>query len=139
MTRTPLYVAAPYRANDPAIRDLNIRRAAALGQLAIVAGYAPIVPHGLSVLGIFGVDPLPPGGREVALAITRDHCILVAQSLGDLWVLARDDGSFSGGTAGEVDAFRAVDGGGAMVVRDWQGWREHFAHHGLAWLWEGVE
>ena len=132
MTRTPLYVAAPYAAPTIIARHRNTVRAESLGALAIRSGFAPIVVHS-SIWGgiVYGKDGDPT-------AITRDLCILVAQSLGDLWVLANDDGTFSEGVAGEVDAFKAVDGGGAMIVRDWEGWRLHFERHGMAFLWAGL-
>lgn len=137
MTRTPIYIAAPFNAPTPEGWERNTRRAEALGTLAMRAGFAPIVVHSSILRGVYGQDS-DPGQRAIGAAVTRDLCILVAQSLGDLWVLTRDDGSFSTSVAGEVDAFKAVDGGGALLVRDWEGWRQHFERHGLAFLWAGL-
>ena len=104
MSRT-CYIAAPY-AGDV---DENVRRACALGALAMREGRAPIVVHPAIAGGVYGRDEVPmerDGGRLATIAVQR----MVQADGGELWVLLRDDGTMSPGTAAEVADWRALPG-----------------------------
>lgn len=111
--RPPVYIAGPYRSVQPFGVDDNVSRARDLAAFAVRKGFTPFVPHVLGFRGVYGP------GDTTAL----DCCLSMVHAFGDvegaqMWVIARDDGSLSEGTALEVEAWDGAE----PVVRTWSEW-----------------
>jgi hypothetical protein len=106
VTRSPVYIAAPYGDPDPLKVARNVERAVWLGRLAVAEGLVPIVPHVLVPALTGPEDPARPEVRALALELGLDLLDTVARAGGDLWVLSRDDWSLSAGVEAELDRFR---------------------------------
>lgn len=121
-----VYIAGPYAAPTPEERVENVRRIGVLSRLALGLGLAPVAVHVAVEAGHFGQDSNPMD-RKRGLDAACSIAVAVAQSGGDLWVLARDDGSLSSGCMAEHDAFQRTANAGPVVSRTWAEWREIIA------------
>lgn len=125
MTRPPAFISAPFAASTAREIRLNIARAAALGRLAIHHGYAPIVPHLTAALLLGEEDG--PAVRALSMDLCLSHlAALGAHSFARLYVLLRDDGTPSQGTALELEAWGARN----TTMGTWSAWRSAFADAG---------
>jgi hypothetical protein len=105
---SPLYVAGPYAAPTLADTERNVRRALAVGRLAVERGYAPIVPHAAGWLGLYG-----SAEDDGSLSLPRSRALLGALHVatmvgavrGHLWAIMRDDRSLSEGSDIECTAW----------------------------------
>lgn len=136
------YIAGPYAAGTPAEVAVNVHRAVALGHLAALCGHAPVVPHAMGAMGVYG-DPSERGGvsRALALRCGRDLAEAVGAAGGALWVIEHDGGSLSAGTAIELDAFRRgrdreIGRAGMpserVLRQGWAAWERELRNAGLA-------
>lgn len=104
----PIYVAGPFAAQEhplPVPVGLHVTRAAAVASWATRMGYAPLVVHPAIAAGAYGDDD-DPDDRRMGLAATVELVRLVASHpAGELWLITRDDGTLSSGTAGELRAW----------------------------------
>jgi len=106
-----VYIAAPLGAETDAEIEANVRRAEALGRVAIACGLAPIVVHS-NAGRLFGSDNDPEArerGIQADLAIVR----AVAAVGGHFWCLLRGDGTLSAGCRREHEEF--LRSGGCRV------------------------
>lgn len=117
--RPPVYVAGPF-ARDP---DNNTRVAVMVARFATHKGFAPLVVHPSILAGAYGDDNHPEerdAGIECALSLLK---LVADHPHGELWVIERDDGTLSEGTAMELEAWRHVRGTDAAVTRHpYWGW-----------------
>lgn len=122
-----VYIAGPYKAATPEEIERNVRRACAVGFFAAtVHGLSPTVPHAESWLGVLG-SPLEADGeltRSRALRVTTAKAAQIGRAGGDLWVIAREDGTLSEGTQLDLEAFRSqgVTSSQSILVKPWSGW-----------------
>jgi len=140
---TPLYVCGPYAGTDLDEIERNVCRAMALGELALIRGYAPIVPHAASWLGLFGSghdDGGPSPQRERAVRCGSALARFVGAARGQLWGILRDDLSTSAGCQAEIEAWSAGyrDAlhstripAGALVLRTWAQWQDELDAVGI--------
>lgn len=140
--RRIVFVAGPYAA--PTVDEIarNVRRAAALGRLAVERGLAPIVPHLLGHAGVYG-SPLDDGAaglvRARALGCSLDLIRRVQPD--ELWVIRCDDGSESPGVRFELEAWLEATEGRVPRRREaapWSSWRERLVEAGLLDALEGT-
>lgn len=137
--RPLVYVAAPYGASSPQVRERNRRRACALARLAVQEGLAPVVVHPGIELGAYGDDDVPEDrqrGLEVACRLVQ----AVAEAGGYLWLLEADDHRLSLGCGAELLAWEDATRDRALVVTraPWRAWRARFRAAGLARLYRGI-
>lgn len=125
MTRPPCYIIAPYSAPTAAEIDANVARAEALGRLAALSGYAPIVVHSM-IGGVFASGELDDDPEARARGIECDLALLrlVAKEPGGAaWVLLRDDGNASPGSADEIGVWHDARHDG-LTEGTWAWWRQ---------------
>jgi hypothetical protein len=113
----PVYVAGPFAGATLT----NAARAACVSALAVRQGYAPICVHPAIREGAYGGGDVPVE-RERGLAAVVALVELVARNGGELWVILRDDGTPSAGTAREMEAFRAAAPHGRIRTGAWAVW-----------------
>lgn len=125
MTRPPAFISAPFAAPTAREIRLNIARAAALGRLAVHHGYVSIVPH-VAVALLFGGED-DPATRAQCLDLCLAHLEAAGRHSGArVYVLLRDDGTPSQGTALELEAWGARN----TTMGTWSTWRDAFADAG---------
>lgn len=94
------YTPADARAH---VEARNIRRAVHLGRLAVLAGYAPLVPHVASE-PLHGKDS-DPDRRAEALECGEGLAYATSIAAGAFWGILRDDGTASEGVSLEMAAY----------------------------------
>lgn len=136
--RSPVYIAAPYRADSPAQRDRNVERAELLARLAIAEGLAPVIVHSSVVRGAFGDDNSPAeraAGLDVAASLVRT---VAHRPDGRMWVLLDDTGAMTDGVRIEVSIWRGLGHLAARAIArrgTWDAWRHLCVAHGLSSEW----
>jgi len=137
MTRTLVYIAAPYGDPIPEIRRWNVARAVALGRVWQAKGYAPIVVHTSVEFGVYGCDESPEeraAGLESSLAIVE----MVVRAGGTVAALLRDNGEASAGVKAEIIRAGVVDPMFWFDPGTWEKKRSAFVDTGLLDLWESL-
>lgn len=129
-----VYLAGPYAApTEEGVLD-NIHRIRALAQLAVTLGMSPVAQHFTGGIGVFGSsidDGSPSVSRHNALLAGQAVAHAIGRTGGLLWVVTRDDGTLTEGTALEVAAWQT----GALGVRVQHNLGVQPAH--AADTWEG--
>jgi hypothetical protein len=141
-----VYIAAPYGpVGDHPEAEIrrNVARALALGRLAAVRGYAPIVPHAIGFMGTYGAPNEDDGGTSRLRAIESGeaHAASVGSCHGEFWLLLNDQGVPSSGCAQELAAWRASRSHGyatydarLLIQATWDEWRLVFVTEDLTYL-----
>jgi hypothetical protein len=130
--RYPAYIAGSFAGPNDAAVLRNVARALGVGWLATERGFAPLVPHAAGWLGVHGGKDEDPGVRTAALTCGVSIARAVAAVGGHMWIVLRDDGTMSDGTALEHDCFRAHGGTDLrLIARRWDEW----AAEGARELW----
>jgi hypothetical protein len=122
----------------------NLQRLEALGKLAVVKGYAPILPALMLWQDVYGRaglgrDDTPDSTIETALSCSTALAAAVGQLGGGLWELLPDDPSESvPELEAEGKAFSAAHPGPSRphsLSMTWRSWKVHFEAAGLLALW----
>ena len=95
-----VYIAGPYRGNEKA----NTDQACRLARLAVLGGFAPIVPHAGIFLNAYGDDRIT-SERIKGSAATLQILRMVAATGGELWVFGKSEG-----TDREVEEWKKIAG-----------------------------
>ena len=95
-----VYVAGPYAGDE----QHNTEQACRLGRLAVLQGFAPIVPHSSILMGAYGDDRVE-GERLKGMEATLQILRMVAATGGELWIFG-----MSPGTKAELVEWRKVAG-----------------------------
>ena len=98
-----------------------MERASQLGLHAVQAGLSPIVVHPAIAAGAYGRDDVAEE-RERGLGAVLELVRVVALCGGALWVIERDQGGLSEGTAHELELYLA-QGGQSVKRAGWPIWR----------------
>ena len=132
--RPVCFIAAPYAARTQLGEADNIRRAEALGRLAVALGYVPVVVHSNGER-LYGPDTHPES-RAVALscstALVRQLATLPRSGM---YVLLRDNGTMSNGVAAEVSDWQQTGDPDAITSKTWDDWEHAFRAVQLHDLW----
>lgn len=127
--RPLLYVAGPYAGSTPEAIAENVRRATEVAKLAALRGFAPIVPH---LHGHAGVHGSPDESCGKSRGVALECAVAQVAACRYLFVILRDDGTLSPGTALEYDAWLEANSSRMSVLTclTWFDWQQRIADPG---------
>lgn len=134
--RPIVYIIAPFAACDGRTEQQNVIRAVALGSLALSRGCIPFVPHVAISCPALSLPDADRIARETGLDLVSALGRLAEEApdvLGHAWIIERDDGTLSPGSALEVERGRFK-----VQRRTWADWRPFFEADDLMALYDAA-